>query len=191
MSMSPKKMMIAAVLAGLMWNRSGLAASGEKPGIYSFTMKTIDGTEQALSAYKGKAVLVVNTASECGYTPQYAGLEEIYRKYRARGFEVLAFPSNDFLGQEPGTNEEIKKFCTTKYNTTFPLFAKITVKGAGIHPLYGWLTSQPGSSGGISWNFNKFLIDPTGKVVARFGSSVAPTSPDLTTKLEGILPAGK
>ena len=189
--MNPKNFMIAAVLAGLACNRAALAGNEEKPGLYAFTMKTIDGTEQALSAYKGKAVLIVNTASQCGYTPQYAGLEEIYQKYKAHGFEVLAFPANDFLGQEPGTNEEIKKFCTAKYNTTFPLFAKIKVKGAGIHPLYGWLTSQAGSSGKISWNFNKFLVDPTGKVVARFGSSVAPTSPELTKKLEGILPPGK
>ena len=189
--MTPKHLILAAVLSGLGWNGAALAANEEKPGLYSFTMKTIDGTEQSLAAYRGKALLIVNTASQCGYTPQYAGLEEIYQKYRARGFEVLAFPSNDFLGQEPGTNEEIKKFCTTKYKTTFPLFAKIPVKGAGIHPLYGWLTSQPGSTGGISWNFNKFLVDPAGKVVARFGSSVAPTSPELTKKLEGILPAGK
>jgi glutathione peroxidase len=98
---------------------------------------------------------------------------------------------NGLLGQEPGTNEEIKKLCTTTYHTSFPLFAKITVKGAGIHPLYGWLTSQPGSSGSVSWNFNKFLVDSTGKVVAQFGSSVVPTSPELTKKLEGILPPGK
>ena len=177
--------------AALAWNLPACAASGEGSGFHGFTVKTIDGADQSLSAYRGKTVLVVNTASECGYTSQYAGLEELYRKYRARGFEVLAFPANDFLGQEPGSNEEIKKFCSTKFHVTFPLFAKISVKGKGIHPLYSWLTTRPGLSGAVSWNFNKFLVDPAGNVVARFGSSVKPESTELTKKLEAVLPPAR
>jgi glutathione peroxidase len=186
--MNRKLLVISGILVALSCNRAGFAANEEQPDLYGFTMKTIDGTDQALSVYRGKALLIVNTASQCGYTPQYAGLEEVYQKYRVRGLEVLAFPSNDFLGQEPGTNEEIKNFCTAKYKTTFPLFAKIRVKGKGIDPLFAWLTSRPGLTGSVSWNFNKFLVDPDGKVVARFGSSVSPTSPDLVRKVEAALP---
>ncbi|HQR45736.1 MAG TPA: glutathione peroxidase [Thermoanaerobaculia bacterium] len=165
-----------------------LAALAAPAGFYDFTMKTIDGKEQPLAAYRGQAVLVVNTASKCGYTPQYAGLEKLYRTYRDRGFVVLAFPANDFLWQEPGTDAEIRKFCTTKYDVTFPVFSQIAVKGSDAAPLYRWLTSQEGFSGGISWNFNKFLLGPDGKVVARFGSGVEPTAPELTAKIESVLP---
>jgi glutathione peroxidase len=167
-------------------------AAAESPAtpasFFDFTMKTVDGVEQPLSAWKGKALLVVNTASKCGYTPQYAGLEELYQKYRDRGFVVLAFPANDFLWQEPGTDPEIKQFCTSKYHVTFPIFSKISVKGSDMAPLYRWLTTQEGFSGAITWNFNKFLIGPDGRIVARFGSRVAPMSPELTSKLETILP---
>ncbi len=156
--------------------------------LYKFTMKTIDGQDKALKDYQGKALLIVNTASECGYTPQYAGLQKLYETYKARGFEVLAFPANDFGAQEPGSDAEIKKFCATRFKTTFSLFSKITVKGEGQHPLYKYLTSLPGFSGDIKWNFNKFLVDGKGQVVARYDSKVEPTSETLVKKLEEVLP---
>ena len=156
---------------------------------HDFQVTTIDGKEISLGAYRGKALLVVNTASECGYTPQYQGLEELYQAYRARGFEVLAFPSNDFGAQEPGTNAQVKKFCETRYRTTFPLFAKIAVKGADAAPLYRWLTSRPKNGGAVTWNFNKFLVDPEGNVVAHLESDVEPTSAELRKRVEAVLPA--
>ena len=157
--------------------------------VHDFKVKTIDGKEASLSDYKGKAVLIVNTASECGYTPQYAGLEALYEKYKSRGFTVLGFPSNDFGAQEPGTNAEIKKFCELRYKTTFPLFSKIPVKGPDADPLYKYLTGLPGKQGGpVTWNFNKFLVGPDGKVIEHFDSKVEPTSPELTGKLEQALP---
>ena len=156
-------------------------------GVHSFALNLNDGTPKKLADYRGKALLVVNTASKCGYTKQYAPMEQLYQKYRDRGFEVLAFPANDFMGQEPGTNEEIRAFCTTNYKTTFPLFAKISVKGGDIHPLYEYLTTLPGFEGDITWNFNKFLVEPGGRVVARFGTKVDPMSEEVTKKLEEIL----
>ena len=168
----------------------GLAttASAADAGVYAFSLNLNDGTPKTLADYRGKALLVVNTASKCGYTKQYAPMEQLYQKYKDRGFEVLAFPANNFMGQEPGTNEEIRAFCTAKFNTTFPLFAKISVKGDDIHPFFKYLTALPEFSGDITWNFNKFLVDPSGKVVARFGSKVDPMSEELTKKLEEILP---
>ncbi len=162
----------------------------EQNKLYSFKVKTIDGAEKSLSDYEGKALLIVNTASKCGFTKQYAPLEQLYQKYKDRGFEILGFPANDFLGQEPGTNEEIKKFCSLKYNVTFPMFSKITVKGEGIEPLYQYLTAESGFGGDISWNFNKFLVSPEGKVVARFDSKTEPLSEDLVSQVESILPKG-
>ena len=157
--------------------------------VHDFKVKTIEGKETSLADYKGKALLIVNTASECGYTPQSAGLEALYEKYKARGFTVLGFPSNDFGGQEPGTNAEIKKFCELRYKTTFPLFSKIPVKGAAADPLYKYLTGLPGKQGGaVTWNFNKFLVSPDGKVIEHFDSKVEPMSPELTSKLEQALP---
>jgi len=151
-------------------------------------MKTINGREKPLADYKGKALLIVNTASRCGFTPQYKGMEALYEKYKARGFEILAFPANNFMGQEPGTDAEIKQFCDLNYKTTFPLFSKISVKGKGMHPLYQYLTSQPGFDGAISWNFNKFLISPDGRVAARYGSRTVPEDKELIAELEKILP---
>ena len=157
--------------------------------VHDFKVKTIDGKEASLSDYKGKAVLIVNTASECGYTPQYEGLEALYEKYKGRGFTVLGFPSNDFGAQEPGSNAEIKKFCELRYKTTFPLFSKIPVKGPDADPLYKYLTCLPGTQGGqVTWNFNKFLVGPDGKVIEHFDSKVEPMSPELTSKLEQALP---
>jgi len=155
--------------------------------VYDFTMKTIDGKEQPLSAYKGKALLIVNVASKCGFTPQYKGLEALYEKYKVRGFVILGFPANNFMGQEPGTDSQIKEFCSLNYGVTFPMFSKISVKGGDIHPLYKYLTESSNPSGAISWNFNKFLIDPSGRIAARWGSKTAPDSKELTEKLEGAL----
>jgi len=166
---------------------ASLATAGDA-GVHAFTLNLNDGSPKKLADYRGKALLLVNTASKCGYTKQYAPMEQLYQKYRDRGFEVLAFPANNFMGQEPGTNEEIRAFCTANYGTSFPLFEKISVKGAGIHPLYRYLTTLPGFSGDVTWNFNKFLVDPDGRVVARFGSRVDPLAAELTTKLEEILP---
>jgi len=168
------------------------AATGGKPvthTLHDFTLKTIDGKDRPLSDYKGKALLVVNTASKCGFTPQYEGLESLYEKYRARGFEVLAFPANNFGAQEPGSNEEIAKFCSLTYDVSFPLFAKISVKGKDIAPLYAWLTTDSGYPGDIGWNFTKFLVGPDGKVVGRFDSRTDPLDAKLVAKLEGLLPA--
>ena len=156
--------------------------------IYDFTVKTIDGKDVSLSDYKGRTLLIVNTASKCGFTPQYKGLETLYEKYKSRGFEILAFPANNFLGQEPGTDEKIKEFCLLNYKTQFPLFSKISVKGKDIAPLYQYLTTESGLNGDISWNFNKFLVSADGKVVARFGSKTTPEADELIRKLEEILP---
>ena len=158
--------------------------------VHDFNAKTIDGKEAALSQYRGKVLLIVNTASECGYTPQYKGLEELYQAYKGRGLEILAFPSNDFGAQEPGTNAEIKNFCERRYHTTFPLFAKISVKGPQADPLYRYLTGLPENGGPVTWNFNKFLVDPSGKVVAHLDSGVEPTSAELRKRIEEILPKG-
>jgi glutathione peroxidase len=143
-----------------------------------------------LDAYKGKVVLLVNVASKCGFTPQYEGLQAVYTKYKDRGFVILGFPANNFMGQEPGTNEEIKQFCSLKYNVTFPLFAKISVKGEDKHPLYKFLTDKttnPEFGGEISWNFNKFLVDKSGKIVARFSSGDKPESEKVTQAIEQAL----
>jgi len=171
----------------------GLAAEpapkGAPPSVYDFVVKTIDGQDRSLADYRGKALLIVNTASECGYTPQYAGLQSLYEKYKEQGLVVLAFPSNDFGGQEPGSNAEIKKFCELRYKTTFPLFAKIDVKGEAAAPLYKYLTHLPGKQGGaVTWNFNKFLVAPDGTVVEHFDSKVAPDSPTLDRQIQQVLP---
>lgn len=165
-------------------------ASTLKKSLYKYKMKDIDGKEVKLSKYKGNVLLVVNTASKCGYTPQYEGLEATYEKYKSRGFYVLGFPANNFGGQEPGTESEIKEFCTTKYKVTFPMFAKISVKGTDQDPLYAYLTSKeknPDFSGDITWNFNKFLIDRNGKIVARFSSKIKPESDEVNQAIEKYL----
>ena len=154
-------------------------------GIYDFTMNSIDGAPAPLSAYKGKVVLLVNVASRCGFTPQYTGLESLYEKFKDRGFVILGFPANNFGGQEPGTNDEIKTFCSTKYNVTFPIYAKSSVKGADINPLYKYLTETKG--GDVKWNFTKFLADRNGNVIARFESAVTPDSAELVSAVESAL----
>lgn len=159
------------------------------PMVYDFTVKSIDGKDVPLSTYKGKALLIVNTASECGFTPQYEGLQKLYEQYKAKGFEVLAFPSNDFGGQEPGSNEEVKKFCTLKYKTTFPLFAKVAVKGEGADPLYKFLQKLPKNGGDVKWNFSKFVVDSKGEVVAHLDSKAEPLSEPVKKAVEAALPA--
>ena len=157
---------------------------------HDFKAKTIDGSDKALKDYAGKALLVVNVASRCGLTPQYEGLQALYQQYRARGLEVLGFPCNQFGAQEPGTEDEIKTFCDTRYNVTFPLFAKLEVNGGGRHPLYAFLTAQPtqpDGPGDIVWNFAKFVIDKQGKVVARFSPTVTPSDPELVQTIERAL----
>jgi glutathione peroxidase len=168
-----------------------LAAVTVRAGsVHDTKVKDIDGKDVSLSDYKGKVVLIVNVASKCGYTPQYKTLESTYQKYKDRGFVVLGFPCNQFGGQEPGTNEEIKQFCTTKYNVTFPMLDKIEVNGANRHPLYETLAGKESPfPGDIKWNFNKFLIGKDGKIVKRFDSKVAPDSEELTSSIEAALAA--
>lgn len=158
--------------------------------IYSLNIKLldIDKKQVSLSEFKGKVLLIVNVASKCGFTPQYEGLEKLYRKYKNRGFEILAFPCNQFGNQEPGTNEEIKNFCTTKYNVTFRLFDKIEVNGPNMHPLYQFLKdAKPGIMGSkdIKWNFTKFLIDKNGNVIDRFAPQTTPES--IEKEIEKLL----
>jgi glutathione peroxidase len=158
--------------------------------IHEIAVKDIDGKDTTLSAYKGKVLLIVNVASKCGYTPQYKALEAVYEKYKDKGFSVLGFPCNQFGGQEPGTNEEIKQFCSSKYNVTFPLFDKIEVNGANRHPLYVTLAGKDSPyPGDIKWNFGKFLIGKDGKIIKRFESATKPDAPELTAAIEAALAA--
>jgi glutathione peroxidase len=152
-----------------------------------FTMTTIDGEAQSLSLYKGKVVLIVNVASQCGLTPQYKALQSLYETYGPKGLVALGFPANNFKSQEPGTNAEIKQFCALNYGVTFPMFAKISVAGADIDPLYAFLTGKatnPGFAGPIVWNFTKFVLDRQGRVVARFEPKVSPDSPEVIAVIE-------
>jgi len=158
--------------------------------VYEFTMNSIDGQPMPLQNFHGKVMLIVNVASKCGFTPQYEGLEAVYEKYKDQGFVIVGFPANNFMAQEPGTNEEIKTFCSTKYNVKFPLYSKISVKGDDKAPLYRFLTdtnANPNTGGEIKWNFTKFLVDRNGKVIARFESPVKPESPEVTAAIEKAL----
>jgi glutathione peroxidase len=149
--------------------------------VYDYSMKNIDGKNVALSSFKGKVLLVVNVASKCGFTPQYTGLEALYEKYKGQGFVIAGFPANNFMAQEPGTDEEIKTFCSSKYNVTFPMFSKISVKGDDKAPLYQFLTdagANPTTGGEIKWNFTKFLVDRKGNIVKRFEPTVTPEQMD-------------
>ncbi len=181
---------VAVASFGVLRNASEASANAPAKSIYEFKMKDIDGKDVKLKKYKGNVLMVVNTASKCGYTPQYEGLQASFDKYKAKGFYVLGFPANNFGGQEPGTEKEIKEFCTTKYKVTFPMFAKISVKGEDQDPLYSYLTSKetnPQFAGDISWNFNKFLIDRDGKIVARFTSKDKPDGESVTAAIEKYL----
>jgi glutathione peroxidase len=160
-------------------------AAGKGP--LDFVMKDIDGNDYDLARLKGKVVLFVNVASKCGFTPQYEGLEKLYKTYKDRGFVIVGFPANNFGHQEPGTNEQIKQFCTSKYDVTFPMMAKISVKGDDQHPLYKYLTDPATDgdfAGPIGWNFTKFLIDRSGHVYARFASKTKPSDPTVTQAIE-------
>lgn len=181
----------AILLVSIPWAVVSAQTVSKKPtSILDFTMKDIDGKDVPLAKFQGKVLLIVNTASQCGYTPQYRGLEEIYQKYKAQGFEILAFPANEFGAQEPGTDDQIKQFCSSNYKVSFPLFSKIVVKGKGIHPLYQFLTSEatdPKNAGQIPWNFAKFLVNRKGEVVSRYQPDVKPESSELTGAIEKAL----
>ena len=156
--------------------------------VYDFTLNSIDGKPLPLADFKGKVVMIVNVASNCGYTPQYAQLEAVYEKYKSQGLVIVGFPANNFLAQEPGTNEEIKTFCSRKYNVTFPLYSKISVKSDLQAPLYRFLTDPATKTGGeIKWNFTKFLVDRNGKVLARFEPAVKPDAPEVISEIEKAL----
>ncbi len=152
--------------------------------VSDISVKTINGQEKQLAEYGGNVLLIVNVASYCGYTPQYAGLETLNQKYRDAGLRILAFPCNDFGAQEPGSNDEIAQFCTTNYGVNFELFDKVHAKGSEQHPLYAQLTSAVDPTGDVAWNFEKFLVSKQGEVVARFKSSVKPDSPELVAAIE-------
>jgi glutathione peroxidase len=166
------------------------ATAAHANSIYDFTMKSIDGQPVSLKTYSGKVVLLVNVASRCGFTPQYAGLEALYEKYKDRGLVIVGIPANNFGSQEPGTNEEIKKFCSSKYNVSFPMMAKVSVLGDDKTPLYQFLTDKsqdPQFGGDIKWNFTKFLFDRKGNLMARFEPNVTPDSPEVQTAIESAL----
>lgn len=168
---------------------AGFCFAGPAP-IYDIPLKDIDGRDTSLKQYEGKVLLIVNVASQCGLTPQYKELQELQEKYADKGFTVLGFPSNDFGGQEPGTNEEIKEFCSTKYSVTFPLFDKVHVKGESQHPLYRYLTGpEAGLPGNVKWNFGKFLIDRDGKPVKRFAPPTRPLDKEVTSAIDELLSA--
>lgn len=157
--------------------------------IYQYELNSIDGEIISLEAYQGEVLLIVNTASECGYTRQYAGLQEIFDEYEEQGFKVLGFPANNFGGQEPGSDEEIAVFCEVNFGVSFPLFSKVSVKGEDQHPLFNMLTTtdNPDYTGEIGWNFEKFLIDREGNLVRRFKSNVEPGSEAVTSAIESLL----
>ena len=155
--------------------------------VFKFIMNDIDGHPVNLERFQGKVVMIVNTASLCGNTPQYGGLQTLYEQYREQGFEILAFPANNFGQQEPGTSEEIKSFCYTKYALEFPLFEKISVKGDNTHPLYRYLTERSPFPGEIEWNFQKFLVNRTGEVIARYRPGLKPLSPQIVQDIEKAL----
>jgi len=174
-----QKMLLCASLFAL---ASSLFAAAS---VYDYTLNSIDGSPAPLAAYKGKVLLIVNVASKCGFTPQYKELEAIYEKYKDQGFVIAGFPANNFGAQEPGTNDEIKTFCTRNYKVTFPMYSKISVKGSDIAPLYDYLTKSTG--GDIKWNFTKILIGKDGAIVSRFESKVKPDDPEVTAAIEKAL----
>lgn len=165
-------------------------SASEKNNVHNFIVKDIDGQDISLEQYEGKVLLIVNTASKCGFTPQYEGLQALYEEYKDDGLVILGFPANNFGGQEPGTDEQIQEFCTVNFGVTFPMFSKISVKGSEQHPLYQYLTSKetnPEYGGAITWNFNKFLVNEEGKVINRFASKDAPQSDKVVTAIKGAL----
>jgi glutathione peroxidase len=179
-----KTTMLAASAALIL---AGAAIAGS---LYDYTLNSIDGKPTPLGSFKGQVVLLVNVASRCGYTPQYTGLESLYEKYKGQGLVIVGVPANNFMGQEPGTNEEIKTFCHSKYNVTFPMMAKVSVKGDDTTPLYKFLTEKstnPEFAGDIKWNFTKFLVGRDGTVIARFEPAVKPDDPAVIAAIEKAL----
>jgi len=183
------KLVMAIVLALVASPQTKPTGSTKVPAALDFTMNSIDGKPVNLSKYQGDVVLMVNVASQCGYTPQYEGLEQLHRKYAGKGLKILGFPANEFGAQEPGTNSEISEFCKKNYGVEFDMFSKIVVKGPGQAPLYKFLTGQPKFSGDVAWNFEKFLIGRNGEVIARFKSEIEPLSPQMTGAIENALAA--
>jgi glutathione peroxidase len=180
-----RKLSLIAILCAVAATMAAQASN-----IYDFTMKSIDGQPVSLSSYHGKVVLLVNVASKCGFTPQYTALEALYEKYKDKGLVIVGVPANNFMSQEPGTDAEIKTFCTNKYNVSFPMMSKVSVLGEDKTPLYVYLTdakTDPKFAGDIKWNFTKFLFDRNGKPVARFEPSTKPDSPEVTAAIEGAL----
>jgi glutathione peroxidase len=168
----------------------GVSAIAADKSVYDFTLNSIDGQPAPLAAYKGKVVMLVNVASRCGFTPQYSALEAVYEKYKDRGFVIVGIPANNFGGQEPGSNQEIKTFCTTKYHVSFPMMSKVSVKGGDKTPLYQYLTDKsanPQTGGDIQWNFTKFLIGRDGHVITRFEPDITPDSSQVTAAIEKAL----
>ncbi len=184
--------LIALIVGATLGMSVGFAEEKAK-SVLDFKLKNIDGKESDLGSYKGDVLLVVNVASKCGLTPQYEGLEATYEKYKDKGFKVLAFPANEFGKQEPGTDPQIKEFCTKNYGVTFPVFSKIVVKGEGIHPLYTYLTKETASplQGDIRWNFTKFLVNRKGEVIARFEPKEEPSSEKVVKAIEAALEESK
>ena len=178
----------AAKLIGAACLMSALAFAASS--VHEFTLDSLKGEATPLANFKGKVMLVVNVASQCGFTPQYEGLQALYMKYKDQGLVITGFPANNFGGQEPGSNEEIGAFCKSKYGVTFPMFSKISVKGADIAPLYKFLTDKtanPKTGGDIQWNFTKFLVDRNGKVIQRFEPAVTPESPEIQNAIAAAL----
>ena len=178
------------IVAGLGVMTTVNPAGPPPKSVHEFTMKRIDGKAKKLSSYKGQVVLVVNTASKCGMTPQYEKLQALYVKYKDKGLRIAAFPANNFGNQEPGSDTEISQFCTLNYKVSFDLYSKISVKGADIHPLYQYLTTLPKYKGDIAWNFGKFLVDKNGQVIARFEPATDPMSEAVLKAIDAAL-AGK
>ena len=172
----------------IIWLGLVVTANAGATEVFDLPLKTIDGEVATLAPFRGKALLIVNTASKCGYTKQFDGLQKLYAKYQDRGLVVLGFPSNDFWRQDPGTDAEIKSFCTTKFGVKFPMYAKGPVKGADKQPLFKYLVEHATPGGEVGWNFEKFVVAPDGRVTARFGSSVAPDDTKLTAAIEKVLP---
>jgi glutathione peroxidase len=189
--------LVSAVGVGVWFPKTW--ASGQTPvmlpnTIYDVSVKNADGESLFLKQYQGKVLLIVNVASKCGFTPQYEGLEALYREFKDQGLVILGFPSNNFMGQEPGTNEDIQSFCQTTYGVTFPVLAKVSVSGKDSHPLFQYLTAAPGKpelAGRVTWNFNKFLVGSDGQLINRFGSKVKPDDSTLRSAIVDALHVAK
>ncbi len=185
MSLLPQLLVPLLIAAAV----AAVPAAEGKDGVLGFTLKSIDGSPYPLAQHQGQVIMLVNVASRCGNTPQYSGLEAIYDKYKAKGFVIIGVPANNFGGQEPGSNEEIKAFCTSTYKVAFPMMAKVSVKGADIDPLYAWLTTKSPKPGEVGWNFAKFLVDRKGVVVDRFDPKTKPEDPKVVAAIEQALAA--